>query len=164
MSPAWATGKHLCWQTDGDCSVSAGHAMWCFLRYFCVLWVCVVCGGIASMVKLQNFLNVFSSLPYCLSVIQYLSFPRKFTLRQVVWSIISRSLPATANFFQFKALGITHKVWMHDFLCGFRNLILLQGRLFNNWGFSLAHVSQIPYKWYENWFKKSKYFDSGVNQ
>ena len=54
------------------------------------------------MVRLQNFLNIFSSLPYCLSVIQYLSFPRKFTLRQVVWSIISRSLPPTANFFRLK--------------------------------------------------------------
>lgn len=164
MNPAWATRKHLCWQTDGDCSISAGHAMWCFLRYFCVLWVCVVRGGIASMVKLQNFLYVFSSLPYCLSLIQYLSFPRKFTLRQVVWSIISRSLPATANFFQFKAL-LTRSGCLAFYVgLGIHSLVLLQGRLFKTWGFSLAQVSQIPYKWYENWFKKSKYFDSGVNQ
>ena len=84
------------------------------------------------MVKLQNFLNVFSSLPYCLSLIQYLSFPRKFTLRQVVWSIISRSLPATANFFQFKAL-LTRSGCLAFYVgLGIHSLVLLQGRLFNN--------------------------------
>ena len=127
---------------------------------FVFLWVCVMCGCIANMVRFRIPLACGPYFPSPLyKKINCLSFPWSFTIRWVIWSIISENLSLWTC-----ANSITQIPQKPACLHGFKYPNSAQARISTTEAFLQSHVSQASYKWHENWYKKLKSLGLRVSQ